>query len=177
MWAAKCSYVRNLYEPRKYGDALEKMYNDTVLHPILGNTTYACMQPDYWSPSHTGRGRHAMERWAYSHPDVRPVSSINGKKIPKVPYDFTPSLANVPFTDRQRIGFNTRSFSTAFARLEGRLFEWKHIYGRVPNQDSWIYEYYGHRYAKGVESHYEKCNALANRTRAALADQGITVPS
>eukprot|EP00977_Amphora_coffeiformis_P001586 scaffold307_cov162-Amphora_coffeaeformis.AAC.2 len=58
--------MHNLYEPRKYSRALEEMYNTTILDPTLGNTTYACLQPTEWRDSHTGLGRYAGERWAYS---------------------------------------------------------------------------------------------------------------
>uniref|UniRef100_A0A7S3L4N9 Uncharacterized protein n=1 Tax=Amphora coffeiformis TaxID=265554 RepID=A0A7S3L4N9_9STRA len=164
MWAAKCSYMHNLYEPRKYSRALEEMYNTTILDPTLGNTTYACLQPTEWRDSHTGLGRYAGERWAYSHPDVRPCSSLGGTTVSRAELDFVPRLRKEPNLRAKFGPLANHRYHNSFARLEGRLFEWKYLYGQAPPDDSWIWKYYI-GYETGTEEFLQSCKALANATQ------------
>ena len=168
MWTAKCSYVRNLYEPVRYAQALERMYNETLLHPTLGNTTYACLQPSEWRDSHTGLGRYASERWVYSHPDVRPVSSLGYTNVAKIEVDFVPRLVGQPRLRANYSPMRNRRYHTSFARLEGRLFEWNYLYNRRPKSDSWIWNYFKD-YERGSDEYMAECEALANATRIMLS--------
>lgn len=176
MWTAKCSYVRELYEPLKYAHAIEDMYNNTLLHPILGNTTYACLQPSTWRGSHVGLGRYASERWVYSHPAVQPCSSLGWMNIGKATLDFTPRLIREPRIKPNSSPLKNHRFQNAFARLEGRLFEWEYLYDKKPPRDSWIWNYYKD-YQTGTEDHLQECKAIADATRLALTNAGVPVPS
>ena len=175
MWTAKCSYVKELYEPLKYAQAMEEMYNNTLRHPILGNTTYACMQPSTWRGTHVGTGRYTSERWVYSHPDVTPCSSLGFVTVGKATTDFTPRLLREPRHNAHQSSLTNHRFQNAFARLEGRLFEWDYLYGKKPPEDSWIWNYYKD-YQTGTEEYFRECKAVADATRTVLTNAGITVP-
>ena len=163
MWTAKCSYVRTLYEPVKYAEAIEDMYNSTLLHPHLGNTTYACLQPSTWRGSHVGTGRYAAERWVYSHPDVRPCSSLGWTTISKATLDFAPQLVKEPRLRAQFSPLKDSRYRNSFARLEGRLFEWDYLYGKKPPSDSWIWNYY-RNHQSGTEEYLRECRKISDAT-------------
>jgi hypothetical protein len=95
MWTAKCSYIRNLLPPKDYETAMQRMYNETLLHPVLGATKYACLKPIHWKDNHLGLGRYAYERWVWSHPDVIPADVIPMMKI---------NFTNFPQVWRPRLG-------------------------------------------------------------------------
>ena len=91
------------------------------------------MQPSTWRCIHVGTWRYAGERWVYSHPEVQPCSSIGGTRVNKADPDFGPRLvkeprpANVKFTN-----LKLHHYRTSFARLSGRLFEWRYLYRKEP---------------------------------------------
>lgn len=153
MWSAKCSYVRNLLDPKLYGDALKRMYDDTLLHPTLGPTVYGCLQPIHMNDNHLGLGRFAFERWVWSHPDVVPADVIPMGKIDfnKYPATWTPSLGRSLKGSPRRMHLHAGFGDSNFARLEGRLFEWKYLYNRKPENTSWIWTYY-EGYEKGSKA-------------------------
>jgi hypothetical protein len=144
MWTAKCSYIRNLLPPVGYAEDMDRFYNDTILHPELGNTKYACLQPIHWKENHLGTGRYAYERWVWSHPDVIPADVIPFKKInfTEFPPVWKPRLGRSLKGSPVRMGLDRGFGQSSFARLEGRLLEWKYLYHKEPGNSSWIWDYY-----------------------------------
>lgn len=171
MWTLQCSYVRQLYEPKKYATAMETMYRATLRHKLHQNTTYACLQPRNWTHmNHVGLGRYAAERWALSHPHVMPCSSLphqlNMNKINSwdTPQAWEPVLTREPRRPAMATGLNSGKFGSAFARLEGRLHEWRHVYNATPAKHSWIYKYYGKRFVTNSPNERTKCEAIRQAT-------------
>lgn len=144
MWTAKCSYIRQLYEPRHYADAVEAMYAATLLHPQRGNAStnhtngYACLQPNDWSFNHVGRGRYAAERWALNHFDVQPCSSLGHARVARIDattmQSWIPQLTAQPRGGPRQAGLQYSRYQSSFARLQGRLWEWQWLYGQNSNQ-------------------------------------------
>jgi len=61
MWAAKCNYIRKLFDPSKFAAKMSLIY---------GGGENSCI----------GTGRYAAEHWVHSHPSVKPCDlSANDK--------------------------------------------------------------------------------------------------
>lgn len=86
--------------------------------------------------------------------------------------DFTPRLQREPRLRTTQSPLTNHRFHTAFARLEGRLFEWDYLYGKSPPENSWIWKYYKD-YETGTEDFFRECNAIADATRLALTNAGV----
>jgi hypothetical protein len=169
MWSAHCDYVRQLIPPSLFEERVQSMYQNTVLHPILQNTTYACLAPVSTAPNHLGRGRYAMERWVWSHPDLRPCHVVplpdDGEDRPSNNNNNTPSssLSSVWSLQmgptQKQIGRLLNRVTDNFARLEGRLFEYSYLYGKLPPSTSWIWSYYKPKFRQGGPAYMKKCLA------------------
>jgi hypothetical protein len=144
MWTARCDYVQQLLPPRDYSQKLEQMYNLTLFHPLLGESEYACLKPRHLADNHLGRGRFAYERWIWSHPNVNPsvVVPLASLTDAGFPQNWQPHISKAPKFLAKAAGMTQGYGVTSWARLEGRLFEWKYLYAKSPPNASWIWRYY-----------------------------------
>ena len=143
MWTAKCSYVRHLLPPIHYESAMRRMYKETIFHPEKRKTDYACLKPLSMKKNHLGLGRYAYERWVWSHPDVEPAVVLpQGEDFDfnKLPQEWNPRLVRAATLWPRWLDWGISLSS--FARLEGRLIEWEHLYHKYPRNSSWIWRYY-----------------------------------
>ena len=149
MWTAKCSYIRKLIPPAQYARSMQQFYNDTLLHPQLGQTRYKCLQPIHWKGNHLGLGRYAYERWVWNHPDVVPADIIpmGNINLTNYPPTWKPRLSRSLKGSPKRMALHQGFGISSFARLEGRLLEWDYLYHKRPSNSSWIWSYY-----KGYET-------------------------
>ena len=178
MWTTKCSYVKNLIPPVEYESKMYQMYNETLLrnewNPSLSTATatddqqqqqrpnnndndyYNCLKPMSTNENHLGLGRYAYERWIWSHPNVVPSevvpygqNSINYNVFPQTWY---PHLGRGGKNSTKNVGLDTGYGISNYARLEGRLYEWKYLYdGLIPSKQSWIWSYYKTGYETGSD--------------------------
>jgi hypothetical protein len=167
MWTAKCSYIRNLLEPRQYKHAVLSMHKDVLNHTILGPTKYACIRPYNHESRFLGVDRFAMERWAFNHPDVQPCDALSKKesqikKRGKDPItNFKPQLT--PSPQRRAITSGIRRIVTSWERLSGRLFEWDFLYQKLPSKSSWVWKYYK-GFKLGDDQFLNNCKKLQEET-------------
>jgi hypothetical protein len=158
MWSARCGYVRGLLPPRNYEGAMQKMYDETLFRPDYDEQHNSCLKPIRSRENHLGTGRFAYERWIWSHPhvvpaDIAPSDKVMHKSLKTIRgYNVTLPTWKPHF--RRSFGGNPKNFAldqgfgvSSFARLEGRLHEWKHLYGLEPKNTSWIWSFY-----KGYET-------------------------
>jgi hypothetical protein len=157
----KSSYIKQLKPPTEYPQLLQSMYDNTVNHTTKRyDPQYRCLRPRDMSPNHIGLGRYALERWAFSHPDVTPCDILRPRK------DFTdeeyimgnwtpPGVRRAPRLSPTAIGL--WSYKTSFARLEGRLFEWNYVYGMAPRNSSWVWNWYRGDFLRGTPGSLEIC--------------------
>lgn len=171
MWVSDCDYVSTLIPPKHFQTAKEmlhsKMMNRTKALP--GNkfyetkfddgTNYQFHKRQYWQLessqwyAYTGLGRWANEHWLASHPDFRPCetfSILDGN--PPLPYDMSGVPLNVihNLTARLRRApsgvctddkLNYRRMNPWLKR-DGRLQQYKALYSKVPDKNSWFYTYW-----------------------------------
>jgi hypothetical protein len=73
--------------------------------------------------------------------------------------NWTPSpLQRAPRTKAKGMGLNY--YHSSFARLEGRLFEWKYLYEKAPANTSWVWNWY-RGYEVGDTEFLEKCQNVS----------------
>lgn len=144
MWVADCSYVSKLMQPTKF----ESKMNDLVYRAPLKE----CQDPRKLRPSLTARGRFAAEHWINSHPSIRPcdvypdVYVWGHDNLPKNT-DWKPILAKAPrFTNMKK--YETARFEAnkyphlEWFHLKSRIYEWNNLYGQIPENNSWIWNFY-----------------------------------
>lgn len=138
------------------------MYDTTLNHSVLRNTKYACLIPNTDAPNHLGLGRYALERWPFSHPDVKPCDVLpygEGEVEPDFPQKWQPRLQRAPHKKPRSIGIQYGPYKASFARLAGRLHEWEYVYGKIPENKSWIWKWY-RGYEEGPKKYLERCRAV-----------------
>ena len=140
MWTGDCSYVGKLIPPKEFGNKLREMY--ASLETCDSNVTCA-IQPDLtWPDNYLSLGRHAMELWAYSHPQVKPCVTMEeafNKHKPRL-QEWKPRLIKGPKFEKIRgIGKITAS---PWFRREGRLYQYDFLYDEKPPPESWFWNNY-----------------------------------
>jgi hypothetical protein len=168
MWVADCNYIVKLIPPNKFGEAKEQLMNrlNSLTRRIEDTDIFEARLDDglgirfhnntKWMidrPSWFGTERFAIEQWLGSHPDLQPCEVFSPKDgIPSVAYanfkrmklyaeGLTPKLRSgpgLPFTKfwTQKIRINP------WYRANGRLFEYKALYSKVPDESSWFYSFW-----------------------------------
>mmetsp|Transcript_11053 Transcript_11053/g.26693 ORF Transcript_11053/g.26693 Transcript_11053/m.26693 type:complete len:175 (+) Transcript_11053:833-1357(+) len=159
MWTARCSYIKRLKSPMEYPRLLQTMYDTTLNHSTKQyEEEYRCLRPMDQSPNHLGLGRFAMERWAFSHPHVRPCDVMPSDDVLAEEYttgNWTAGdLRRAPRKHPKTVGF--QYYKTSFARLAGRLFEWNYLYGQEPPAKAWPWRWY-RGFEKGAPQFLESC--------------------
>jgi hypothetical protein len=137
------------------------MYDTTLNHSILKHSQYACLKPNHDAPNFWGLGRYALERWPFSHPDVKPCDVLpngEGSVEPGFPQHWSPQLRRAPHDAPKAVGIQFGPYKSSFARLAGRLFEWNYVYGKQPNPHSWVWKWY-QGYEEGINNLMTKCRA------------------
>jgi hypothetical protein len=163
MWTAKCSYLHKLYPPHNYSAAMQAMYDNTVFHPILRLSKYACLQPNHTANNHLGLNRYSLERWPWSHPDLQPCDVLpRAAQDTSSPPGFqsrqwTPKLKRAPLSPPKGVGMQFGPYKFSYARLEGRLLEWQYIYGSIPQNNSWVWKWYK-GFERGNDKWMKQCN-------------------
>lgn len=134
----------------------------TDLTPVGGNESlqvhYTFPKNQMWQlvkqPAMVGTGRYAMEHWLGSHPDYKPCQVFNESKygtlenipgILKVALDMglEPKLeASVPPMDRNQANSFEKWLAPYFTKLSARLYLYKELYDKVPEEHSWVYSYF-----------------------------------
>jgi hypothetical protein len=157
------SYIKGLKSPKKYGQLLQSMYDNTLNHTTKQyEPQYRCLRPNGDVPNELGLGRYAAERWAFSHPDIKPCDLLRMNGITPEAFDsgnWTPApLRRAPRTPPKGMGL--LYYHSSFSRLDGRLFEWKYLYGKAPANTSWVWNWYRGNEG-GSEAYLEKCQNVS----------------
>lgn len=147
MWTAQCSYIRQLISPNEYPTQMQAMFDETLNHSTLQySSDYACLRPYHDAPNFWGLGRYALERWALSHPHVKPcdVLPIGEGQVSwdEFPQLWKPKLRRAPRDNAKALGIQTGPYKSTWARLNGRLFEWQWMYHATPPNTSWVWKWY-----------------------------------
>lgn len=139
MWTADCSYIHKLLPPKQFASKMREMY--TSLETCESNITCAIQPNATWPDNFLGLGRHAMEVWAYSHPQVRPCVTMEEAYVGKPSLeDWKPRLIKAP-KDKKIRGIGEKTAMPWF-QMEGRLYQYDYIYGEKPSEDSWFWNTY-----------------------------------
>ena len=153
MWVGSCSYISKLIHPEAFGN---KMNNATERAP-----TNRFGKASKIAGTHVGRERHAAEHWVHSHPDVIPCDVCPGTCVwnyERLPSNdnWKPDLVYAPrfpmiedYEEEDYLLSVRKSAQGAWFSLVGRIHEWKALYGKVPNEKSWVWNYYNLSHSYG----------------------------
>lgn len=138
MWLARCRYVKELIDPRKFEEKMNMI-------PIHSKHLQPCI----------GQGRFAAEHWVHSHPTVSACDlsedenyvwgydhippadfEMNLKMAPRFPYDYYV---------REGCGHKKQNRTKAIEEGMSRLNEYKLLYGNfvLPEKTWYGWEFYG----------------------------------
>eukprot|EP00934_Nitzschia_sp_Nitz4_P001464 Nitzschia sp. Nitz4//scaffold422_size12231//2454//3710//NITZ4_008995-RA/size12231-processed-gene-0.2-mRNA-1//1//CDS//3329551572//1464//frame0 len=161
MWTARCSYIRRLIEPTDYPSRVQDMFDQTLNHSHRQNLhPNVCLKPPQQAPNLWGIGRYALEKWAFSHPFLKPCNVLSipegSDELFQDKPNWKPRLRKAPHTNAKTLGITGGPYKSSWARLTGRLFEWNYLYGNVPPANSWVWKFYK-GYENGTEGFYRSC--------------------
>jgi hypothetical protein len=145
MWSAQCSYIQRLIDPIHFPAHMDKIESrSTALLPNQPKGEESCL----------GVGRFAAEHWVLSHPDNKPCDLYTDPS-------YTWSYGNIP--DNLSAHFNQLAKAPRFdlksyvkknvcvgrgTVLQKRLNEYMKLYGRVPDELWWGWDFFNKSYAQ-----------------------------
>ncbi|CAK0853252.1 unnamed protein product [Prorocentrum cordatum] len=150
MWVARCSYIKGLIPPLKFGEAMLKF--DTAAHTgRADNDSSWSWGAEVWGrheDAKIGKGRYAAEHWLGSHPGLSPCDIYSGDYYYgyKGPDDmsnmsWTPTLQAAPRYDLTVFSY-THHFKCLERLQSWRLHEFTFLYNETPSHSSWFWTYY-----------------------------------
>jgi hypothetical protein len=166
MWVAECAYVKKLIPPKDFESAKQKINNDLLnatkkigkldryaVNLDNGTTTFGFKGSGMWQiyrESWIGVSRYAMEHWLGSHPDFKPcdVFSQSDPGTPQIVYKAGKlvSLNWAALVPRLRVSLQGHELSYEFWNPwfmdKGKLYEYKALYSKVPDNSSWFYRHF-----------------------------------
>jgi len=175
MFTAKCSYVKKLLPPLEGGE-YDRLKHESVVkflkYRLWGqlNTTLLEDRVDYF-----GLGRYRLEHWIGSHPDIQPCdlhredatleTMITGKIKPETDYKWGMGPRRYDVVDENRkakrlLKTNKDAQFREYFYLPGNLLKWFTLYGAIPTDESWQWEFFpgGDRWKELVDKY--KVNAV-----------------
>jgi hypothetical protein len=110
-------------------------------------------------PHLIGVGRYAMEHWLGSHPDFKPCDVFSPSNNPgtrKIDYNAAAEINCTALVPRLQISMKDRDCNqdrgcnrdwnnvtrNPWFMHEGKLYEYKALYSKVPDNSSWFYRYF-----------------------------------
>ena len=166
MWVADCDYVAKLIPPQEFASLKQKVVDHAKNNtkPIENDYLETRLEDGTWFKFHNstlwmyereswlGVNRYAMEHWIGSHPDILPCdvfSRVDG--YPKIGYNvlqtklqpasMTPTLRWAPGMGFKEHWTNKYKIHPWF-RKAGRLYEYRFLYKKEPDKDSWFYSFW-----------------------------------
>mmetsp|Transcript_18709 Transcript_18709/g.34874 ORF Transcript_18709/g.34874 Transcript_18709/m.34874 type:complete len:345 (-) Transcript_18709:331-1365(-) len=141
MWAAHCSYIKDLIPPKDFPQHMNRLVH-SIDEKYPG--TFKLRQLSQFGPN-LGTGRFAFEHWVTSHPDMKPCDVYTGRY--RFGYQgitrsqiWEPQLQHagwIPYT-----GFSQRwqpSVGREWYCGMGRLLEFLELYGKLPPKESFVW--------------------------------------
>lgn len=146
MWVASCSYVSKLIPPNEFEGRMFDVLKSAPKKTFGRLTNLHSFE--------VGTERFSAEHWIHSHPDVVPCDVYPGIFVwsyGAIPSNnnWTPNLVDAPrfSIDAYKIeGLNSKSMIerkvAPWFSLSGRIHEWMVLYGKIPHEESWTWDFY-----------------------------------
>lgn len=152
MWVARCSYIKGLIPPSKFGMAMKNLQKEATTHAANASWSWGS---EVWATRKEwaiGADRYAAEHWIGSHPGLKPCDTYPGAYLYGYDLDpgrrgegkntsWTPVLHVGPRYDLQRF-CRVHSFRSLAGVRSWRLQEFMFLYKQVPSNSSWFWTYY-----------------------------------
>ena len=160
MWVSECDYVRKLIPPKDFELAKRNYMNivvnatkliegDEFVETDLGDGPMRYPKNITWQNTRdymAGIGRFAMEHWLGSHPDFKPCDVFGNYDIK---YGMVKENQLLRPSIRYADNFTKKEFwrgnedRSPLLKLEGKIYSFKTLYNKVPEQSSWMFSVLG----------------------------------
>jgi hypothetical protein len=166
MWAADCSYVNKLHEPKVFEDRMTDFIKKVLIYKIWTRFKFGIVPVNVKS---LGLGGYGMEHWVGSHPTLLPCDVSNNVFSYYYTQDRSTSktfsinygahLAGSAFNYDKEAELRVRAEESArvseFSFLAGFIQKWFMLYNGPPPASSWVWTYFpdGNRWSIGIEAH------------------------
>jgi hypothetical protein len=144
MWRAECDYISKLIPPKDFPRKMKE-----VIESAREQTNKIIRSKNSWK---FGASRFSAEHWVHTHPDVKPCDVYTGAFVWNYDNLWQSSLERVqdlhclkaPRFSKEKyfkpwLGIHDNFY---FSTIEYRLFELEILYGHVPPNGSWVWDFY-----------------------------------
>ncbi|KAL7545393.1 hypothetical protein ACHAWF_008742 [Thalassiosira exigua] len=168
-FSASCSHVRDLLPPPEFEAQMNDVAGDALLSEMEGRHAARLAQ---FTPRNLGSYQHAVEHWAGSHPDLRPCDVAPLPSAEEVKETTSEGRTTRGFEEKMLDRMKTYSRGSAPRRegaphglladegevhfrknkrglalrewyyLAGNVARWLGLYGKVPADDGWAWQWY-----------------------------------
>lgn len=147
MWTADCSYVSSLLPPQKFVARMQDVAERILVEAL---TEVFSMGASPARPATLGLLGSSLVHWIGSHPSLVPCSLspsqnltiwMKGNHMP----DYVPSIGPRGLKSKLRMKSAEGSPDMRlreFRFLPGQILKWSMLYGQVPPDDSWFWDWY-----------------------------------
>mmetsp|Transcript_44937 Transcript_44937/g.94287 ORF Transcript_44937/g.94287 Transcript_44937/m.94287 type:complete len:944 (+) Transcript_44937:218-3049(+) len=158
MFSASCDYVKDLMPPSMFERTMNDIAGDALLLQLEEVFTTKLIRFD---TRILGSHQHSVEHWIGAHPNLKPcdVAPIGGEtqsdetlsnQMKLYSMAIAPRRGSAPaayLTDGQDVSELKRRLIRSLALREyyylgGNVFRWDRLYGKVPNDDSWVWSWF-----------------------------------
>ncbi|GKY94309.1 hypothetical protein MPSEU_000396700 [Mayamaea pseudoterrestris] len=180
-FTAKCDYVKKLYPPNEFQEAMAKINATRQMLTDVVHKFELNLLPV--KDSNLGVDRYANEHWVGSNPEVQPCDMSDTYDMSfwqktdqpdeAFKWEMQPRSSTPSILKHLRTRDKTTRLKDYFL-LGGYLYKWYTLYGRGPPSDSWVWEWFpfGAEWKEAVENYGAHAMDVllaieANRTRVA----------
>ncbi|GKY98768.1 hypothetical protein MPSEU_000833000 [Mayamaea pseudoterrestris] len=188
MWSSRCSYVSKLLDTEYFLERLTKVVGEALVMRIKNEIVTTRFPSRMNLADKFGLLRYAMEHWVGSHPDFVPCDvgpdhfymyQRNRTMLSQLEWSLAPREPRfrVPVIDsdkrnaailQERRDVRIREYFN----MAGQLLRWNGLYGKVPENTSWVWKHYddGDFWREAVRAH--GANAVAAVTSEWAIEKG-----
>ncbi|KAL7538372.1 hypothetical protein ACHAXR_008508 [Thalassiosira sp. AJA248-18] len=157
MFSASCGYVNKLLPPSTFEERMNDIAGDALLGEI--QEIYTTKLVDF-NAQILGSYQHSIEHWIGSHPDLKPcdVAPVNTEKI----FDRTiqdhmkhyswssgprrdsapPGDYDIEVESEPQFRLKREKALREYYYLAGNIFRWHRLYDTVPDEASWVWQWF-----------------------------------
>ena len=190
MFSTSCAYVKNLLPPSSFEKQMNNIAADALLAQVEEIYTTKLAR---FNARILGSYQHSIEHWIGSHPDLKPcdvapvvrtgkVVAAGGtilKQMKQYSWSLAPRRGSAPpgtLDDEGERGFRKRREVALreYYYLAGNVFRWHRLYDRVPDANSWAWQWFPDGGIWQTASHTANAvNELANQLLSAMSDSVV----
>lgn len=154
MFSASCGYINNLLPPSMFEEKMNDIASNALLAQLKETYTTKLLRFD---ARILGSYQHSIEHWIGAHPDLKPcdVAPTSAENFDGTMMDRMKRHSRAPAPRRGSAppGYLTGDSESQFRLkrtkalreyyyLAGNLFRWDRLYHKVPDANSWVWQWF-----------------------------------